>query len=254
MFADDATLTFPGDNSWSAMFRPPEPGRQPGRTHRGKDEIEAFLVRYVEHGLQMEVEDILVNGPPWNARAAAIVHDWVRRARRPRPLQQPGGDLRAHPLGTHPARGGLRGHRAQRRLRPPAGARPLAAPAPRQLSAGVGLTRSLGEFGADQPRRVRISARSPGRLSTARQRSTIGGVEQRGSGLAEARGRPGGRPPQQRVRRRGPGPARGGWRPGPARWPAGASRTRLTGCGRPDRTRGVVPTAWHGRRSRRPGR
>ena len=55
----------------------PEPGRVPGRTHRGKDEIEAFLVRYVEHGLQMEVEDVLVNGPPWNARAAAIVHDWI---------------------------------------------------------------------------------------------------------------------------------------------------------------------------------
>ena len=77
MFADDAVLTFPGDNSWSGMFRAPEPGRAPGRTHRGKAEIEAFLVRYVEHGLQMEVEDVLVNGPPWNARAAAIVHDWI---------------------------------------------------------------------------------------------------------------------------------------------------------------------------------
>jgi ketosteroid isomerase-like protein len=77
MFAEDATLTFPGDNSWSRMFREPEPGRQAGRTHRGKAEIEAFLVRYVEHGLQMEVEDVLVNGPPWNARAAAVVHDWI---------------------------------------------------------------------------------------------------------------------------------------------------------------------------------
>ena len=77
MFAQDATLTFPGDNSWSRMFRPPEPGREPGRTHRGRAEIEAFLTRYVEHGLQMEVEDILVNGPPWRARAAAVVHDWV---------------------------------------------------------------------------------------------------------------------------------------------------------------------------------
>jgi hypothetical protein len=25
----------------------------------------------------MEVEDILVNGPPWNMRAAVRVHDWI---------------------------------------------------------------------------------------------------------------------------------------------------------------------------------
>lgn len=77
MFADDAVLTFPGDNSWSRMFRPPEPGREASRTHRGKAEIEAFLQRYVELGIQMEVEDILVNGPPWNVRAAIRVHDWI---------------------------------------------------------------------------------------------------------------------------------------------------------------------------------
>jgi hypothetical protein len=51
-------------------------GRQVHVTHRGKAEIERFLQRYVAAGIQMEVEDILVNGPPWNLRAAIRVHDW----------------------------------------------------------------------------------------------------------------------------------------------------------------------------------
>jgi ketosteroid isomerase-like protein len=80
MFASDATLTFPGDNSWSRMFRGPQTGRESSPTHRGKSEIEAFLRRYVSLGIQMEVEDILVNGPPWNTRAALIVHDWANDA------------------------------------------------------------------------------------------------------------------------------------------------------------------------------
>ena len=70
MFAKDATLAFPGDNSWANQFRPTAVGREAFVTHRGRAELEAFLQRYVAHGLQMEVEDILVNGPPWNMRAA----------------------------------------------------------------------------------------------------------------------------------------------------------------------------------------
>jgi ketosteroid isomerase-like protein len=77
MFAPDATLSFPGDNSWSRQLREPVRGRDHFATHRGRAEIEDFLRRYVEHGIQMEVEDILVNGPPWNTRAAARVHDWI---------------------------------------------------------------------------------------------------------------------------------------------------------------------------------
>ena len=73
MFADDATLTFPGDNSWSRQFREPQAGRAAYPTHRGRAEIEAFLRRYVDHGIQMEVDDILVNGPPWNTRVAVRV-------------------------------------------------------------------------------------------------------------------------------------------------------------------------------------
>jgi ketosteroid isomerase-like protein len=77
MFAADATLAFPGDNTWSNQFREPQPGCAPYFSHRGRPELEAFLQRYVAHRIQMEVDDILVNGPPWNTRAAARVRDWM---------------------------------------------------------------------------------------------------------------------------------------------------------------------------------
>ncbi len=74
VFAPDATLSFPGDNSWSREFRAPRLGREAFVTHRGKTELEAFLRRYVGAGMQMTVEDILVNGPPWNTRVAVRVN------------------------------------------------------------------------------------------------------------------------------------------------------------------------------------
>ncbi len=77
MYAADATLAFPGDNSWSRQVRSPQTGRRSRPTHRGRAEIELFLARYVEHGIQMEVEHILVNGPPWNTWAAAVVNDGI---------------------------------------------------------------------------------------------------------------------------------------------------------------------------------
>jgi hypothetical protein len=58
-------LAFPGDNSWAAMFRPVVKGRQRHVTHRGVEECRAFADRFVAEGVQFEVEDILVNGPPW---------------------------------------------------------------------------------------------------------------------------------------------------------------------------------------------
>jgi ketosteroid isomerase-like protein len=77
MFAADATLTFPGDNAGSRQFSEPQVGRRNTPTHRGRDQIEAFLQRYVDHGLQMNIDDILVNGPPWNMRAVVIATDWA---------------------------------------------------------------------------------------------------------------------------------------------------------------------------------
>lgn len=77
MFGRDAELTFPGDNTWSRQHRAPQPGRAAYPTHRGRTEIEVFLRRYVDERIHMEVEDILVNGPPWNTRAAVRVHHWI---------------------------------------------------------------------------------------------------------------------------------------------------------------------------------
>jgi ketosteroid isomerase-like protein len=75
MAAPDAELAFPGDNSWAAMFRPVERSHAQHTTHRGPAELEAFAQRFVEHGLAIEVDDILVNGPPWRTRICARVTD-----------------------------------------------------------------------------------------------------------------------------------------------------------------------------------
>jgi hypothetical protein len=57
------------------MFRPVERSRAHHTTHRGPAEIEAFAQRFVEHGLALDVDDILVNGPPWRTRICARVTD-----------------------------------------------------------------------------------------------------------------------------------------------------------------------------------
>jgi ketosteroid isomerase-like protein len=76
MFADDLEFSFPGDNSWATEFRPLERGRRAHVTHRGRPQMERFLQRFVAAGIRMEVEDILVNGPPWKLRAAVRCHVW----------------------------------------------------------------------------------------------------------------------------------------------------------------------------------
>lgn len=75
--APDAQIAFPGDNSWASMFRPPEPGRHRWATHRGIDECRAFAERFVGEGIRFEIEDILVNGGPWNTRVAVVAHDHI---------------------------------------------------------------------------------------------------------------------------------------------------------------------------------
>ncbi len=73
----DFELSFPGDHSWSTMFRPQVLGRERHVTHRGVDEAVAFAERFVAEGIQFQIEDILVNGPPWNTRIAVRVQDFV---------------------------------------------------------------------------------------------------------------------------------------------------------------------------------
>ncbi|CAN5626520.1 hypothetical protein BH10ACT2_BH10ACT2_27720 [soil metagenome] len=73
MAAPDAQLTFPGYNSWAAMYRPVVKGREQHITHRGFEECKGFAQRFVDRGIQFSVEDVLVNGPPWKTRIALRV-------------------------------------------------------------------------------------------------------------------------------------------------------------------------------------
>lgn len=77
MARPDFELAFPGENSWATMFRPQQRGRERHATHRGMEETVAFADRFVAEGIQFEIEDILVNGPPWNTRIALRVRDFV---------------------------------------------------------------------------------------------------------------------------------------------------------------------------------
>lgn len=51
--ADDVHFVFPGDSSWAGEFN-------------GKREIEPWLRRFAEVGLRFELQDVDVNGWPWN--------------------------------------------------------------------------------------------------------------------------------------------------------------------------------------------
>ena len=75
--AVDAEIAFPGDNSWAAMHRRVEKGRHWHATHRGLGECRSFAERFASEGIQIVIEDILVNGPPWNTRVAVRAHDYI---------------------------------------------------------------------------------------------------------------------------------------------------------------------------------
>ena len=70
-------LAFPGQSSWATMFRPQNTGRQRHATHRGVAEASAFAERFVAEGIQFQIEDILVNGPPWNTRIAVRAYNFI---------------------------------------------------------------------------------------------------------------------------------------------------------------------------------
>ncbi len=80
----DFELAFPGENSWATMIRPTVKGRERHVTHRGIEEGTRFAERFVAKGVQFEIEDILVNGPPWNMRIAVRAQSFV-----PGPTGQP---------------------------------------------------------------------------------------------------------------------------------------------------------------------
>jgi ketosteroid isomerase-like protein len=50
--ADDVKFRFPGDNSWATELE-------------GKTELERWLRRFVEVGIQIFADEVVVSGPPW---------------------------------------------------------------------------------------------------------------------------------------------------------------------------------------------
>ena len=77
MASPNFELAFPGQNSWSTMFRQQVLGRDRHVTHHGIAEATAFADRFVSEGIQFHIEDILVNGPPWNTRIAVRAYDFI---------------------------------------------------------------------------------------------------------------------------------------------------------------------------------
>lgn len=89
MASPNFELAFPGENSWSTMFRSPVIGRDRHVTHRGIEEATAFAARFVREKVQIRIEDILVNGPPWNTRIAVRGNSFI-------PGAQGAGDVYAN--------------------------------------------------------------------------------------------------------------------------------------------------------------
>jgi ketosteroid isomerase-like protein len=63
--APDVTLTFPGDNSWSGVFR-------------GKPEVERWLRRFARVGIQSIPDEVVATGFPWNTTVCVRAHDYLR--------------------------------------------------------------------------------------------------------------------------------------------------------------------------------
>jgi ketosteroid isomerase-like protein len=60
----DVQLTFPGENSWSGVYR-------------GRDQVAAWLRRMVEVGVKTYPDEVVVKGPPWRATICVRGHDHV---------------------------------------------------------------------------------------------------------------------------------------------------------------------------------
>lgn len=62
--APDVELTFPGQNSWSGVFR-------------GKHEVERWLRRFAAVGLQIYADEVVAKGMPWNTTICVRGHDYL---------------------------------------------------------------------------------------------------------------------------------------------------------------------------------
>lgn len=66
VYAEDAVLRFnEGDHRWSGE-------------HRGKAAIDRFLRDFTRAGLQGEIHEVFVAGPPWRLTLIARFDDWAR--------------------------------------------------------------------------------------------------------------------------------------------------------------------------------
>ena len=63
--ADDVMLTFPGDNSWSGVFR-------------GKEAHRRWLERFARCGFQIFPDEVVCTGWPWRATMCIRGHDFLR--------------------------------------------------------------------------------------------------------------------------------------------------------------------------------
>ena len=84
--ARDVELTFPGDSSWSGVFR-------------GKEQLKAWLERFVRVGLQIAADEVVVKGFPWSTTVCVRGTDHLDDARRRARLREPLRDLGPHAWG-----------------------------------------------------------------------------------------------------------------------------------------------------------
>jgi ketosteroid isomerase-like protein len=71
MEAPDVVFRFPGQNSWAGEFH-------------GKDQVRRWLERFIDVGLQTELDEVVATGWPWRARVCLRARDHLRG---------PGGEL-----------------------------------------------------------------------------------------------------------------------------------------------------------------
>lgn len=65
LYANDVQMWFPGDNSWSGVYR-------------GKKELKAWLERFARVGIQIYPDEVVAAGPPWNTKVCIRGHDYVK--------------------------------------------------------------------------------------------------------------------------------------------------------------------------------
>lgn len=68
LYASDVELTFPGDNSFSGVYR-------------GKASVSAWLARFAALGFQIFPDEIVAVGPPWHTTVGVRGHVWLRDER-----------------------------------------------------------------------------------------------------------------------------------------------------------------------------